>query len=145
MLYSIRLIYYHAITHKILFALTLAGLLFSCYLSAVKLFTNTCAFGETCPMVLGYPACWYGFGMYLVMLIVTVLGLVSTIPAATVTKTDAVVSFLGILFAGTLVIQEFVDDSLTGALGLSTCAYGLVFYLLIFVVSLNALRKIPRN
>jgi hypothetical protein len=55
----------------ILLALASAGLLFSGYLSAVNLFSGTCAFNETCPYFLGYPACWYGFAMYLIIFLVT--------------------------------------------------------------------------
>lgn len=127
---------------KTLFVLTVAGLLFSGYLSAVKLITKSCAFGETCPLFLGYPACWYGFVMYLVMFIVTLFALTGKIGGRSAFKTDATVSFLGIIFAGNLTVQEFMNGSITGGLGLSTCAYGLIFYVLIFIVSCLALRTV---
>jgi len=58
---------------KIIFGIGLAGFLFSGYLSYKEIF-ETCAAG--CPViapgstVFGYPACVYGFLMYLAILIV---------------------------------------------------------------------------
>jgi hypothetical protein len=63
----------------ILFFLALAGLLFSGYLSTVKFFSDTCAFNESCPLFLGYPACFYGFAMYLIMFCVTGLGVLGRV------------------------------------------------------------------
>ena len=125
---------------KPLFLFTFAGLLFSGYLSAVKLFTNTCAFGEGCPLFLGYPACWYGFGMYAVMFAVTLLGLLGTLPRKPVAITDLMVSLLGIIFAGSFVLQEIAETAVTGILGLSTCAYGLIFYAIIFTLSIRMIK-----
>ena len=124
-----------------LFVLILAGLLFSGYLSAVKLFSGTCAFGESCPYFLGYPACWYGFSMYLFMFIVTGIGLTRKLPLVALCKADAAVSLLGIIFAGSFVIQEIAAAQVTGTLGLSTCVYGLIFYIAIFATALVGLRK----
>ena len=125
----------------ILFILASAGLLFSGYLSAAKLVSETCAFNEPCPYFLGHPACWYGFAMYLIMFIVTGGALVRKMPGKDAAVTDAIVSFAGILFAGGFVIQEIAQSKVTGALGLSTCAYGLIFYIAIFIVSLIPFRK----
>ena len=54
-------------------------------------------------------------------------------------KIIAVVSFVGILFAGRFVVPE-IEKLLSGihkvyTLGLPTCTYGLIFYILIFIVS----------
>lgn len=120
----------------LLFILASAGLLFSGYLSAVKLLSGSCAFNESCPYFLGYPACWYGFAMYLVMFVTTGLGLFGKIGDKNIFTTDGIVSTLGILFAGSFVVQEIERSSITGTLGFSTCVYGLVFYVAIFIVSL---------
>ncbi|MGC9599038.1 MAG: hypothetical protein ABSE18_01480 [Minisyncoccia bacterium] len=125
----------------ILFVFISAGLLFSGYLSAVKLFSGACAFNESCPYFLGYPACWYGFSMYLFMFIVTGIGLTRKLPLVALCKADAAVSLLGIIFAGSFVVQEIAAAHVTGTLGLSTCAYGLIFYIAIFVTALVGLRK----
>lgn len=121
---------------QIVFSLAVAGLIFSGYLSSVKLLSGSCAFNETCPYFLGYPACWYGFVMYLVMVVATGLGLLKKINDKKVFITDIVVSAIGIIFTGSFVMQEVAQSRLTGALGLSTCVYGLIFYLLIFAVSI---------
>jgi ribose/xylose/arabinose/galactoside ABC-type transport system permease subunit len=56
-----------------------------------------------------------------------------------------VVSILGILFSGRFVISEFVQWFKTGfewsALGLPTCAYGLIFYMLVLVFTLRYQRS----
>jgi hypothetical protein len=120
----------------ILVFLASAGLLFSGYLSAVNLLSDTCASDEPCPLFLGYPACFYGFAMYLVMFFVTGLGVLGRVGYKKVFLTDVVVSIFGIVFAGRFVVQELLQAHITGTLGLSTCAYGLIFYVSIFIVSL---------
>jgi hypothetical protein len=126
---------------KLIFILIIAGLIFSGYLSATKLLTDTCAFSEACPYFLGYPACWYGFGMYLTMFIFTSIALLGKSNIKSAVKINLWVSFAGILFAGRFFIQELLQSKATGALGLSTCAYGLIFYVLICIFSLLALKK----
>jgi uncharacterized membrane protein len=62
----------------VILVIALCGLMFSGYLTYTELFTKI---GGTCPScgpkgtVLGYPACIYGFFMYLAIVIVTTLGL----------------------------------------------------------------------
>jgi len=116
--------------------LTAAGVVFSGYLSATKLFTGACALNETCPYFLGYPACWYGFVMYLIMFLTTGAALLGKAASATALKVDTWVSFIGIIFSGSFVAQELV---------LSTCAYGLAFYIATFIVSLLARRSARRR
>jgi hypothetical protein len=128
--------------NKLVFVLIIGGLLFSGYLSGVKFFTDTCAFSEACPYFLGYPACWYGFFMYLIMFVVTLFSLFGKVGDILATKINLIVSFVGILFAGRFVIQELLRSQVTGALGLSTCAYGFIFYVLIFVFSLHARKQL---
>lgn len=115
--------------------LGLAGLLFSGYLSAVKYLTNTCALSEPCPYFLGYPACWYGFGMYLIIFSVALLALLGAISVRLMARAHVVVGVAGVLFAGYFTIPEIVrlvsGSGVRYALGLPTCAYGLIFYILI--------------
>lgn len=59
------------------FVLSLAGVLFSGTLSYQELFTNTavqCPSVGTPGTIFGYPACVYGFGMFVVLTVVTGLG-----------------------------------------------------------------------
>ena len=125
----------------VLFYLTLVGSLFSGYLSATKLITKTCAFNESCPYFIGYPACWYGFGMFFIMLIAVVFGLRRVISEYAVRMTLTIVSSLGILFAGYLLVPEInrllEPGNLGYTLGLPTCAYGLVFFIIIFIFSIK--------
>ncbi len=74
--------------------LALAGTLFAGYLSFMKLLTSTCAFNESCPYFLGYPACWYGFGMFLIMLVLSIIGLYKKNKRETLRRSIIFVSFV---------------------------------------------------
>lgn len=124
---------------KIAFWLTLGGVLFSGYLSLVHILTGACALSEPCPLVLGYPACWYGFAMFLAMFGLTVGALLNKISFRRAVRFMTAISFLGILFAGTLSwvdVSLWISSGRTFALILPTCLYGLIFYIAIFVLSL---------
>ncbi len=126
---------------KTMVGLTLAGVLFSGYLSGVKLFSGTCAFNEGCPYFLGYPACLYGFVMFLVMFIASIMGLKQLVQFERARNVLRYVSLLGILFAGRFVVQEIVQWVEYGnphyRLLFPTCVYGLIFYIIIFGLSLR--------
>lgn len=126
------------------FVLTLAGVLFSGYLSSVRLFSNTCAFSEPCPYFLGYPACWFGFALFLSLYVALVVSLSGKAAIQSVAKFNLVISALGILFAGYFTLPE-ISHLLAGVkvyrLGLPTCAYGLIFYAIIFILSIQVLRN----
>jgi len=55
--------------------ISLAGLLFSGYLSFIEITQQKCAMGTTCSTVFTIPACVYGFVMYLIVMIISLLGL----------------------------------------------------------------------
>jgi hypothetical protein len=63
---------------SVILVIALCGLIFSGFLTYTELFTKT---GFSCPScgragtVFGYPACVYGFFMYLAIVIVSSLGL----------------------------------------------------------------------
>lgn len=134
-----------SIYKKILFIFGLAGVLFSGYLSVVKIFTSVCAFNEPCPYFLGYPACWYGFAMFLTIFVLSILGLFSLIREKILKSAAMFISGLGIIFAGYFTIPEvlkfFNGEPTNYTLILPTCAYGLIFYLLIFILSIYAYRE----
>jgi len=131
---------------KVLLTLSLMGLAFSGYLSGVKLFTKTCAFGETCPIFLGLPACYFGFAMFLMMTIVASLWTCGKMTESCATRWMSGVSALGILFAGYFTFGELpklFDEGLTAyMLGLPTCALGLIFYVIIFVIAFKRARQL---
>ena len=62
---------------KIILAISIAGMLFSGYLSYSELAARFCAMGGTCSSVAGIPACVYGFFMYLIVFIISLMGIKS--------------------------------------------------------------------
>ena len=130
----------------VLFILSIGGLLFSGYLSGVKFFTSVCAFNESCPYFLGYPACYFGFAMFLVITIFSYMFLFAKVENKKALSGLSVVSFIGILFAGYFTVGElpilFQDGLSAYVLGLPTCALGLVFYIIIFSLSFYSLKNI---
>jgi uncharacterized membrane protein len=111
-------------------------------MSAVKLLSSTCAFNEPCPYFLGYPACYFGFAMFLAMFIISVAAFIKKGISKYPAGTNAVISGLGILFSGYFTVQEIQTFIQAGipkyTLILPTCSYGLIFYVLIFALSLIA-------
>ena len=63
------------ISLKIILAISITGLLFSGYLSFFEVIMKRCALGGGCGTLLGLPVCLYGFAMYLIIFIITILGL----------------------------------------------------------------------
>lgn len=130
---------------RVALVLSVAGLLFSGYLSGTKLISGSCAFNEPCPIFLGYPACWYGFAMFLVMTVASIALVARGAKELWPARWNSIVSFVGILFAGRFVVPETAKlVSGTGgtySLGLPTCTYGLVFFIAIFVTSVWLIRS----
>jgi uncharacterized membrane protein len=129
--------------------LTLAGAIFAGYLSAVKLFSDTCAFGESCPVFIGQPACYYGFAIFFAMFVGTLVAYFKRVEKIWPVKYNLALSALGIVFSGSFVVQEIADWVNYGFkatfFGLSTCAYGLMFYTAILAFSIVALRKLKKS
>lgn len=133
-----------------IYTLSLLGTIFSGFLSGVKFFTNTCALGETCPLFFGKPACYFGFGMFLILFILSNVLVFRKTGQEKTSLSILLVSILGMIFAGRFVVNEFVQWSQTGfewsALGLPTCAYGLIFYMLVSVFVLRFRKNLqPAN
>jgi len=119
-----------------LFILGILGSLFSGYLSAVKFFTENCAFNEGCPYFLGYPACYFGFLMFFTTMVSAGLHVFHIVDGKKANEVVYAVSILGILFAGYYTFLElpvlFEEGIGAYILGLPTCALGLVFYIAVF-------------
>ena len=62
---------------KVILGISVAGLLFSGYLSYGELFKKVCPIEGGCSNLLGLPVCVYGFLMYAVIFIIAILGLKS--------------------------------------------------------------------
>ena len=129
---------------KIIFIFSLIGVLFSGYLSFTKLILENCPLKEGCPIFLTYPACYFGFGFFLILLILSILSFKET--SKNKLKTMFYVSLLAIIFAAYSTIKEYALPScLNGvcdySLLLPTCVYGLIMYLIIFITTISALKK----
>jgi hypothetical protein len=61
---------------KIIALISGFGLLFSGYLSYSEIFAQTCAIGG-CTNIMSIPACVYGFVMYSIIFVLTIVGLKS--------------------------------------------------------------------
>lgn len=130
---------------KIISALALAGTLFAGYLSGFKLATGQCALNEPCPLFLGYPACWYGFGLFILMFIISAIAIAGKISSRKAILSISVISVIGIIFAGSFVWSDvtiWIQSGQKYALILPSCVYGLIFYIAIFWISFIELRKI---
>ncbi|MFH1364382.1 MAG: hypothetical protein ABIH52_01875 [Candidatus Aenigmatarchaeota archaeon] len=106
------------------------GILFSGYLTVTSL-SGTCLIEGGCAEFLGTPACTYGLVMYIILLILFAYIIKKKSGENTGLKLILLVSFIGILFAGSLTFQEYL-----GQKPLSVCAMGLGMYILIFILSI---------
>jgi len=131
----------------IAFWLGLAGMLFAGYLSGVRLLTQSCAFNEPCPFFLGYRACWFGFVMFSVLFVAAAIAKYAPNRSRPMLAVLRVVSLCGILFAGYFTLSElsvfFAAGLAQYALILPTCAYGLIFYALVFGLSFTTIWSTP--
>jgi uncharacterized membrane protein len=120
---------------KLLSVFIVMGLGFSGYLSGVKFISDICAFGEQCPYFLGFPACYFGFAMYLTMFVLLLVHFFGKLKEGALYRGVLWIAVLGILFAGYFTLREvgtiFTDGLGAFVLGLPTCAWGLLFYIAI--------------
>jgi hypothetical protein len=117
-------------TSIVLLALIVFGIGFSGYLAASVLLSSTCPLNGGCALVLGYPSCMYGLIMYSIMLIILLLTWAGKIAFSTGRNLILLVSVAGMLFAGSLLIEEYAGNR-----PLTICAVGFVMYMLILLVS----------
>lgn len=126
---------------KFAMLLSLAGSLFSGYLSAVRFFSKSCVFSEPCPMFLGQPACYFGFAFFLLLLIVSIIEVVKKDASKGLVKISMSLAFVGAIFAAYFALIEFsqykgiaTEGFPVNGLGISTCTYGAVFFVSILAV-----------
>jgi len=62
---------------KSLFCISLTGVLFSGYLSYTEIFKQICTLGTCSTSIFSIPSCVYGFVMYFLGLIISILGIKS--------------------------------------------------------------------
>ena len=117
-------------TSALLLVLIVFGMGFSGYLATSVLLSSTCPLNGGCTIVFGYPSCLYGFVMYTIMLVILLLTWSGRVVFSTGRRLILIVSVIGMLFAGSLLIEEY-----SGNRPITICAVGFVMYLLILVVS----------
>ena len=126
---------------KTIFGFVLAGLAFSGYLSGVKLFTATCAFGSQCPIFLGYPACYTGFVVYAVLAVLMLMAQMKEGFTRNLLSAVTAVSLFGAVFSGYLTATElpilFREGFVAFVKSLPLCSIGFIFYTVIFVLALK--------
>ena len=127
-----------------IFIFSLIGFLFSGYLSFTKLILGECPLTEGCPTFFDYPACYFGFGFFTILLVLSIL----LFKKADKTRLKSVfyVSLLAIIFAIYSTIKEYMFPScLNGicdySLLLPTCVYGLAMYIVIFIMSMLSIKR----
>ncbi len=122
------------------FLISLAGVLFSGYMSAVKMFSHVCAFGETCPLFLGLPACYFGFAFFLTLFILSLIFAAGKHSNRVMSSWLFFVSLLGVIFSGYFAIEELPLFFKFGfgayTFGLPTCVLGFLFFAAFFIGSI---------
>lgn len=118
------------------------GVCFSGFISFSRLITGVCPLSEPCPYFLGYPACWYGLALFSILFLTSVALLIRQAEIRTASRIHLVTATLGILFAGYFTIPEVnaFFSGTTYTLGLPTCAYGLIFYIVMFALAFREQR-----
>jgi len=116
-------------TSIVLLLVLMFGMGFSGYLTAGVLAENSCPLNGGCTRVLGLPSCLYGFTMYTIMLIIVLLTSAGHVAFATGRKLVLLVSLIGMMFAGSLLVTEFLNHS-----PLTICAAGFAMFTLTFLI-----------
>lgn len=125
--------------------IAIAGIIFSGYLSYYSLFTDGCSeaiisCGGAEPVeIFGLPTCVYGFFMYLVVIILSIMALVKD-KKRPLQKTIFIIAIIGVLFSGSLSVYELFFQG-TEFTELPACVYGFIMYLGIFIVAWLGLSK----
>ncbi len=125
--------------------LAILGTLFSGYLSAVKLFSKTCAIDTGCSYFLDYPTCYYGFAIFALIFLSALANKFCSWGGQKMAtaRLHALRTFAGagIIFStyfSTVEIWQMISKKMVyGALIMPTCFYGLIFYIWVFALSLK--------
>lgn len=100
---------------------SIVGVGFSGFLSFTNFFLGFCPLIEGCPLILGVPACLYGLGFFVALLALALLDKRSVV----------YVALAGVAFSVYSTFIELLIPGLSYSLGLPSCVYGLVLYLII--------------
>jgi uncharacterized membrane protein len=116
------------------------GVLFSGYLSFGTVISGVCPLNGECPFFLGYPACYFGLAMFLMILIASLMSFLPKQNKDNLIKAILAISFMGILFSGYFSLIEILNPR-NYSLILPTCVYALIMYILVFIIPLLGLLK----
>lgn len=110
--------------------ISIGGIFFSGFLTFYNSI-GACPLIEGCSYLLGLPSCLYGLVIFASLLLLAIID--------KNLKFTRLVSLAGVGFAVvTTVIDLFVNPSQSGySLGLPSCVYGLIMYIMIFVLTLK--------
>lgn len=126
-----------------IFIFSLIGFLFSGTLTFQKLIIGKCSLTEGCYYFLGYPTCYYGFGFFTILFIISIMLLRKKSDKKSLMKWALYVSLAAVIFS---LIFSFLEvfyptcplGKCTYSLGIPTCIYGLIMYFIIFFLTLKA-------
>lgn len=128
---------------KLITGFSISGFLFSGYLSAITLFSGTCAVRESCPYFLSWPVCVYGFIFYSMLTVFSILIIKKRVDLHKGMIAVAGVSFAGILFSGyfsAIQLPALMHNGFGAyTFGVPTCLLGLIVYMIIFATVTIAL------
>jgi hypothetical protein len=131
-----------SVLQKILFGTIVGGVFFSGYMSAVKLFQDTCLWNTSCPYFLGYPACYIGFLVYLTLFLFMIFGMIRKQITEKVLLSVNIVACIGVLFSGKFAYPElhvlFQEGVSAFIRSVPLCAIGLMFFVAIFTLGVIA-------
>jgi len=124
----------------------LVGTIFSGYYSLTKLFTQNCLFNESCPIVFGSPACYWGAIIFIALLVLSSLLMFGNKSKRGLVNAVFWVSLAGVLYGGYLTIIEMFYSSCIGGtctytLLLPTCLYGTIFYAGVLIFSSLSMKR----
>ena len=129
--------------------LSIGGVLFSGYLSAVKLFSHSCAIDTGCSYFLGYPTCYYGFAIFTLILLAALAnkfcswgGQKMKTARLHALRTFAAIGIIFSTYFSAIEIWQMISKKMVyGALIMPTCFYGLIFYIWVFVLAMRIKNK----
>ena len=131
-------------TYEIL-ALAFAGACFSGYLSAIKFFTSGCALAVPCPLFLGYPACYFGFVMFVALTLAALPAIFGKPHWKWVIGIAAVGTAFAAYFTALETSPLLALFSHFAILAIPSCIVGLAVYLAVLILALIERKRPPRG
>jgi hypothetical protein len=114
-----------------------AGTAFAGYLSYERASSGICAFAESCPLILGQPACYTGLALFAAAFLISVTALAVKVDVVWPRAINVALAIGGTLLSSWLTRDELLSHN-GYRLGLSTCAYGMLFFIALLIWSLSA-------